>query len=64
MSAGSISALRKRKAVSPMAGMTAAEKNAYLTAELLSFRGQTHNFTTTPTPSKPIHTARGWMRTV
>ena len=54
--------MSKRKAC-PMLGMTAAEKNAYLTAKTLAFRGQSHNFTTTPTPSKPIHTARGWLKT-
>ena len=64
MSAESLSTLRKRNRVNPMAGMTAAEKNAYLTTQLLGYRGQTHNFTTTPTPSKPIHTAPSWMRTV
>ena len=37
-------ALRKRKAVNPMAGMTAAEKNAYLTAKTLAIRGPAHNF--------------------
>lgn len=44
MSAGSLSTLRKRNRVNPMAGMTAAEKNAYLTAKTLAIRGPAHNF--------------------
>ena len=44
MSAGSLSTLRKRNRVNPMAGMTAAEKNAYLTNKTLAFRGPTYNF--------------------
>lgn len=44
MSAGSLSTLRKRNRVNPMAGMTAAEKNAYLTAKTLAIRGPVHNY--------------------
>ena len=33
-------------------------------AHALRPRGHTHNFTVSPTPSKVIHVAPSWMRTV
>ena len=60
---GSVSAQRKHKP-NPMQGMTAAEKNAYLTAKALAPRGMHWNFTLTPTPSKKIHVAGNKFATV
>lgn len=42
----------------PVAGMTVAEKNAYLLAKHTAFHPRfSSNFTLNPTPSKPIHVA-------
>lgn len=60
MSAGSLSALRKRKASTPLTKLTPAER----AAKVLAFRGPTHNFTVDrPVPSNGVPVGRGCMRT-
>lgn len=56
---------RMKCKVNPMAGMTAAEKNAYLLHKATAFKKlHSHNFTTAPTPSKPIPVASSRFATV
>jgi len=56
---GSVSAQRKRKPKTPLTSLSPADRMA----AALAPRGAYWNFTTEPTPSKPIHTARGWLKT-
>lgn len=47
------------KSQHPDTKLTPAER----TAKLLAFRGPTYNFGAA-VPSKPVHVAKGWVRTV
>ena len=49
----------KKPTSQPITKLTPAER----AAKVLAHRGMYWNYTTQPTPSKPIHTARGVFKT-